>query len=124
VISELCEQVHEMNKNVMESTLGWNEIGSRTQAVLARQQFEVVDVLLDAGTRQLQTVVESAGNPLDLMTREIELFSEMNDRLVDMAQEIMDVQNQARIELSLCVEDGIKAVQTVPNMQSVTRDAA
>jgi hypothetical protein len=107
----------------MESTIGWNEIGARTQAVLTRQQFEIVDIYLDAGTRQFQTMVDSS-SPFDLITREIELFTEMNERLVDMVEEIMDVQNQARIELSLCVEDGIKAVQSIPAVKSALEEAA
>lgn len=123
VISDICEQVHEVNRNVMESTIGWNEIGARTQAVLTRQQFEIVDIYLDAGTRQFQTMVDSS-SPFDLITREIELFTEMNERLVDMVEEIMDVQNQARIELSLCVEDGIKAVQSIPAVKSALEEAA
>jgi hypothetical protein len=110
-ITDLCDQVHDVNRNVMESTLGWNEIGARTQAILARQQFEVMDICLDSGARQLQAVVE-ANSPFEFVTREIELFSELNGRLVEMAQEISDVQNQARVEMSLCVEDGISAVQS------------
>ena len=114
--ASLITSVHGTNKKVVEAALGCNEIGARTHAVLARHQFDVVETYLDAGAAQLRALLD-AGNPQDWIARQAVLASTYGERLLTLMQDFVELNDQAMAELSLCVEDGIKAVQ----LPSLTR---
>jgi hypothetical protein len=107
----------------MESALGCNEISSRTQAVMARHHFEILEACLEAGSKQIQAVFVST-SPRDLLNRQTVLVSEFSEKLIEMTQELMDIHNQARVEIELCVEDGLSAVQVIPQASTESSQAA
>ena len=106
----LIASVHGMHKKVVEAALGCNEIGARTHAVLARHQFDVVETYLDVGAAQLTALLE-ADDPQDWVARQTALASTFGERMLGLIQYFVELNDQATAELSLCVEDGIKAVQ-------------
>jgi hypothetical protein len=108
--ASLITSVHGTNKKVVEAALGCNEIGARTHAVLARHQFDVVETYLDAGAAQLRVLLE-VGNAHDWVARQAALASIFGERLLTVMQDFVELNDQAMAELSLCVEDGIKAVR-------------
>ena len=114
--ASLITSVHGTNKKVVEAALGCNEIGARTHAVLARHQFDVVETYLDAGAAQLRALLD-AGNPQDWIACQTTLASTFGERLLTLMQDFVELNDQAMAELSLCVEDGIKAIQ----LPSLTR---
>lgn len=123
VLASFYEQVNSVNRNMMESALSFNEISARAQAVLARQQFEVAEICLEAGAQHVQAAVD-ATSPQDLISRQGEVMVEFGEKLVDMAQDVLDIHNQARIEFGLCVEDTLDAASMAPMLRSVTDKAA
>ena len=65
-----------------------------------------------------------ATSPQDLISRQGEVMAEFGERLVDMAQDVLDIHNQARIEFGLCVEDTLDAASMAPMLRSVMDKAA
>ena len=117
-LANFYDHISNVNRNMMESALSFNEIGARAQAVLARQHFEVAEICLEAGAKQVQAAV-SAASPQDLISRQGEVLAELSERLVDMAQDVLDIHNQARVEFGLCVEDTLDAASIKLSSTSV-----
>ena len=113
-VSNVFENVTEAHKKAVDALMGFNKIAVRTQGLLAGQQLVALEKVLDAGSRNLQLVTE-ARDPRELMARQTEVAVELGERLVAVAQEALDIQAQARDEVTTLVEDGFKAV-SIPTL--------
>ena len=109
-VSNVFENVTEAHKKAVDAVMGFNKIAVRTHGLLAGQQLVALEKLFDAGSRNLQLVTESR-DPKELMERQTEVAVELGEKLVAVAQEAMDIQAQARDEVTTLVEDGFQAVK-------------
>ena len=108
--TDVMKNVSEVNKQAIESVLRLNRIAVRTQGLLARQQLSAMESYLEAGTRHLDLVGKTQ-EPQELIKLATEINVELGERLMALAQEVMDIQAQARDEFTTWFEDGVKAVQ-------------
>ena len=120
-VSNVFENVTEAHKKAVDALMGFNKIAVRAQGLLAGQQLVAMEKLFDAGSRNLQLVSESR-DPKELMARQTEVAVELGEKLVAVAQEAMDIQAQARDEVTTLVEDGLKAAN-VPTVVKTTKAA-
>jgi phasin family protein len=120
--TDVLKNVSEVNKQAMESVLRFNRIAMRAQGLLARQQLSAMESYLDAGTRHLDLVGKTQ-DPQEMVKLATEINVELGERLMALAQESMDIQAQARDEVTSWIEDGMKAVQKQAEKQteSVTK---
>ena len=109
--TEISTPLKHLNEELAGSVLDCNEINTRAQAFLVRQQFEVLQTCLEAGNKQLKGLLD-AKNPTELILQQTQVFSDLVSELTDQAREILDIQRQARVELGLCLEDVLEAAQT------------
>ncbi len=110
VYTDVMKNVSEVNKQAIESVLRFNRIAVRAQGLLARQQLSAMESYLDAGTRHLDLVGKTQ-DPQELVKLATEINVELGEKLMALAQESMDIQAQARDEITSWFEDGVKAVQ-------------
>ena len=115
--TDVLKNVSEVNKQAMESVLRFNRIAVRAQGLLARQQLSAMESYLDAGTRHLDLVGKTQ-DPQELVKLATEINVELGERLMALAQESMDIQAQARDEVTSWIEDGMKAVQKQAEKQT------
>ena len=120
-VSNVFENVTEAHKKAVDALVSFNKIAVRTQGLLAGQQLVAMEKLFDAGSRNLQLVTESR-DPKELMERQTQVAVELGEKLVAVAQEALDIQAQARDEVTTLVEDGFQAVK-VPAMVKITKTA-
>ncbi len=120
-VSNVFENVTEAHKKAVDALMGFNKIAVRTQSLLAGQQLAALEKLFDAGSRNLQLVTESH-DPKELVARQTEVAVELGEKLVTVAQEALDIQAQARDEVTTLVEDGFKAV-SIPAVTKTTKTA-
>lgn len=117
ILSSHYEQVNQMNQSAVDTALRLSEVSARAVERLARQQLAAVEACMQAGVKQWRAVGEAKG-PQDLVSRQAEVAAELGEQLITMAQEDIDIQVQAREELSRtvedCMEDGIKALKVMP----------
>ena len=118
-VSNVFENVTEAHKKAVDALVSFNKIAVRTQGLLAGQQLVAMEKLFDAGSRNLQLVTESR-DPKELMERQTQVAVELGEKLVAVAQEALDIQAQARDEVTTLVEDGFQAVK-VPAMVKTTK---
>ncbi len=117
VYTDVMKNVSEVNKQAIESVLRFNRIAVRAQGLLARQQLSAMESYLDAGTRHLDLVGKTQ-DPQELIKMATEINVELGEKLMSLAQESMDIQAQARDEITSWFEDGVKAVQKQAEKQS------
>ncbi len=108
--TDVLKNVSEVNKQAIESVLRFNRIAVRAQGLMARQQLSAMESYLDAGTRHMDLVGKTQ-DPQELIKLATEINVELGERLMALAQESMDIQAQARDEVTTWFEDGVKAVQ-------------
>ncbi len=108
--TDVLKNVSEVNKQAIESVLRFNRIAVRAQGLLARQQLSAMESYLDAGTRHLDLVGKTQ-DPQELIKLATEINVELGEKLMSLAQESMEIQAQARDEVTGWFEDGVKAVQ-------------
>ena len=118
-VSNVFENVTEAHKKAVDALMGFNKIAVRTQSLLAGQQLAALEKLFDAGSRNLQLVTETQ-DPKELVARQTEVAVELGEKLVTVAQEALDIQAQARDEVTTLVEDGFKAV-SIPAVTKTTK---
>ena len=121
-VSNVFENVTEAHKKAVDALVSFNKIAVRTQGLLAGQQLVAMEKLFDAGSRNLQLATESR-DPKELMERQTQVAVELGEKLVAVAQEALDIQAQARDEVTTLVEDGFQAVK-VPAMVKTAEKAA
>ncbi len=108
--TDVLKNVSEVNKQAIESVLRFNRIAVRAQGLMARQQLSAMESYLDAGTRHLDLVGKTQ-DPQELVKLATEINVELGEKLMALAQESMDIQAQARDEVTSWFEDGVKAAQ-------------
>lgn len=123
VYTDVLKNVSEVNKQAIESVLRFNRIAVRAQGLLARQQLSAMESYLDAGTRHLDLVGKTQ-DPQELIKMATEINVELGEKLMSLAQESMDIQAQARDEITSWFEDGVKAVQKQAEKQAETATKA
>ncbi len=104
------EQVAEANKSALQRAVRLNDIVTRTQNQLAEQQLAFVESYLDTGASQLQALAE-ANDPKGFMSRQAELATQMGERLVAIVQRMVDIQGEARDEITALMKEGLKAAE-------------
>jgi hypothetical protein len=110
VFNDAVVKMTEANRSAFESALRLNKIAVRAQGLLARQQVAAFENCLEAGTRQFKLVTE-VRDPKDLVARQAEVAVELGEKLVAVAQEALDIQAQARDELTTWIEEGLEAAK-------------
>ncbi len=115
--TDVLKNVSEVNKQAIESVLRFNRIAVRAQGLLARQQLSAMESYLDAGTRHLDLVGKTQ-DPQELIKLATEINVELGEKLMSLAQESMEIQAQARDEVTSWFEDGVKAVQKQAEKQT------
>ena len=108
--TDVLKNVSDVNKQAIESVLRFNRIAMRAQGLMARQQLSAMESYLDAGTRHLDLVGKTQ-DPQELVKLATEINVELGEKLMALAQESMDIQAQARDEVTSWFEDGVKSVQ-------------
>ena len=108
-LAEWCGHASEVNRHMLESALGYNEIGARTRGLLARQQLALVQTCIDSGERQLGAAM-AARNPADFVFKQLGVFSEVAESIVENMRETVDIQIQARVEIGLCLDDSVNTL--------------
>lgn len=115
--TDVFKNVSEVNKQAIESVLRFNRIAVRAQGLLARHQLSAMESYLDAGTRHLDLVGKTQ-DPQELVKLATEINVELGEKLMALTQESMDIQSQARDEVTSWFEDSVKAVQKQAEKQS------
>lgn len=108
--SNIFESVAEANQKAVAVAAELNKIATRTQGELVRKQISILESCLDAGTKHLKVVAETR-DPQEFVKRETELAVEFGEKLVANAQESLEIQVQAREEMSRWFEEGLKDVR-------------
>ena len=104
------EKLTAANRSAVESALRLNKIAVRAQGLLVRQQVAAFENCLEAGSLQVKMATETR-DPRELVARQAEVAVELGEKLVAVAQEALDIQNQARDEIATWIEDGLKTVK-------------
>ena len=107
----MLESVAAANQKAVLAATELNRIATRTQGLLVRRQFAVLETCLDAGTRHL-SVATRTQDPKEAMKRHTEVAVELGEKLVAAAQEALEIQVQARDAIGRWMEDGMNAVKS------------
>lgn len=102
--------VGDMQKVFVEPALRLNEIAGRVQEQMLRNQVALMETVFGIGTRQLEAMA-AATDPRDLVSRQAELASELGEKLVAAAREMMELQIRSRDEFGQVVKEGIQSVE-------------
>jgi len=111
MLSELYEQADELKHDMAETALACNEITGRAWATLMQEHNEIVGTCLDSVCQQLEALTQSC-SVQDLMVRETQVLTDFAQKMQQSLEEVRGIQRVANAELSLCLEDGWKAVQS------------
>ena len=109
-VEKVYEQVAEANKSALEHAVRFNGIVTRTHNQLAEQHLALMESCLDSGVKQLEALAD-ANDPKGLMSRQAELATQMGERLVAIVQRVMDIQGEARDEMTALFKEGVKAAE-------------
>lgn len=96
--SKTFEQFNVLGENALETARQVGAINLRTADQLTRKQFDVFELCLEGGTRQLKLLQESKGYG-DLLGAQAKLAEEYSRKFMDAAQQSMNVLTGARDEL-------------------------
>ena len=113
LFSNFYKQASDLNKGVVEPTMRFNEIGAKYQQQLLAQQWAAVESCVNIGVRQLRAVTE-AKDAKELAARQAELATEVGERFLNAAQNVFDIQVQAKEELSRLWADGLQVAEVSP----------
>lgn len=102
------EQVAEANQGFIQHAIRLEQLVTRTQSALVEQHIAFVESCLDTGAKQLQALAE-ARDPRDLLSRQAELATQLGERVVALVQHVVDIQGEAREEMTGLVRENLKA---------------
>ncbi len=102
--TELCHQVFETHKRVMELALELNDITDRTQARLVHQKSVAIEAWLEAARNEWQGFADAAG-PLDLVSLQVDVAADLSERVLANIQELIDIQLQAHHDVLQCLRE-------------------
>lgn len=103
---KLNEQMTEMTKCVLDNMMRLQEINDRTLQRLAHQQFEAAGDYMKTGVQRMKNIGESK-DVKEAFSNQMELASELNDKMMTHAKQAMEMIAQSRNELSGVVEKGL-----------------
>ncbi|EDN71033.1 Phasin [Beggiatoa sp. PS] len=84
--NEMIKQWTELNKSAMDAIKELGEINVNTMTRLTQRQMEMVNLYMEGGSKQLETLSE-AKNPQDVVAAQSHLFTELNEKLMDNARQ-------------------------------------
>ncbi|NIR30506.1 MAG: phasin family protein [Gammaproteobacteria bacterium] len=116
------EQMAEANKSALQRAIQLNGIVTRTQNHLAEQQLALVESYLNTGAKQLEALAE-ANDPKDFMSRQAELATQVGERWVALVQRVVDIQGEARDEVTALMREGLKTLEPKATASLVAKQA-
>ena len=113
LFSNFYQQTGDLRKGVVEPTLRFNEIGAKYRVQLLEQQWAAMESCMDIGVRQFRAMSE-AKDAKELAAVQSELAAEMGERFLSAAQNVFEIQVQAKEALSQLWADGLQVAEVAP----------
>lgn len=111
ILPTVYEQTGRLSQEMTETVVACNEIAGRALNMLLLEREELVSGCLELSGEQL-TAITQALTPQDLMVRETQVLIAFASKLRQSFAGVRGIQKVATAELSLCLEDGRKAIQS------------
>ncbi|MDY6992990.1 MAG: phasin family protein [Pseudomonadota bacterium] len=110
--NELIQKWTELNTIAMESIKELGEINTQAMTRLTQRQMEMVNIYMEGGAKQLEALSSAQGMP-DMVAAQSQLFTELNQKLMDNAQQTVALLTEVKAELATWVEKNMeKTTQT------------
>lgn len=100
------EQMGEVGKSVLDAMFRLQEINDRTLQRLAQHQFAAAGDYMSTGVKQLK-VMNDTKDAKDVLAKQVELASELSEKMMGHAQQAIDVIAQSKKELNELVEKSL-----------------
>jgi phasin family protein len=110
--NEFIKQWTDLNKNAMEAIKELGEINTTTMTRLTQRQMEMVNLYMEGGAKQLQTLSEAKGVP-DTVAAQTQVITEVNEKLMENARQTIEILNDAKTQLSAWAEKSMENANTL-----------
>lgn len=110
----LCRQVFDGHKRVMEWALEVNDILGRTQERVVQQRSTAIEAWLEAAKSEWQALAD-ARDPLDFLSLQVDVASDLGERVLASVQEFIDIQLQAKNDILQCVREALASPTEPPS---------
>ncbi len=105
--NDLIQQWTELNKAAMQAIKELGEINTNAMTRLTQRQMEMVNLYMEGGAKQLETLSQIKGMP-DMVAAQSRLFAELNEKLMENARQTVEVLVEVKTELNAWVEKGMQ----------------
>ena len=106
---EMLQQWFQINKVILDPVFRVHQIATGAALRLAFNQLDIVAEYLTGSTRHVQLVSQAKGLK-EVIDGEVQLASELGEKMVGHGRESLMAWTQARDELSALVKDGLVTV--------------
>lgn len=104
--NETLQKWAELNQSSMEAIKELGDINTRMMTRLTQRQIDMMNLYMESSAKQME-VLSNAKNPQDIMGSQSQLYTEMNEKLMDNARQTLEVLMDAKSELSGWAEKGM-----------------
>ncbi len=119
--NELIQQWTEINKTTMAAIKELGEINTNAMTRLTQRQMEMVNLYMDGGSKQLETLSE-AKEVQDIAAAQSRLFAELNKNLMENARQTVNDLVEVKDKLSAWAEKGMENTSAQLSKKSNSSD--
>lgn len=112
--ADLMKQWSEINQNIVNSMKKLGEINTQVMQKMTERQIAVMNAYMEGVSKQLEAM-KDAKSSQDMMALQAQLAKEFNEKVMENAQETMDLLVQTRTDLTSWVEKGMEAAASAAN---------
>jgi hypothetical protein len=109
--NELIEQWTKLNKSAMDAIKELGEINTSAMTRLTQRQMDLVNLYMEGGAKQLEALNDAKGVQ-DVVGVQSQLFTELNEKLMDNAHQTVQELVNMQTELSSWAEKGMEKATT------------
>ena len=105
--NEIIQRWTQLNKDAMDAIKELGEINTNAMSTLTQHQMDAVNLYMQGGAKQLETLTEAKGVQ-DIVATQSQTFNEFNEKLVENTRQTIEDLTKVKDQLTSWTEKTVK----------------